>query len=127
MSNKLNRTGEERKTAQGYTLRIVEYENCHKMTVEVLETGQQIHTSYWKYANGHVTPNLEKYPVKVLMVDESEAISLPTTEPQQETIESPQQEDDEEIPARVVAYGCVGMVIFAALLIILLIATLTGK
>jgi hypothetical protein len=61
------------------------------------------------------------------MVDESEAISLPTTEPQQETIESPQQEDDEEIPARVVAYGCVGMVIFAALLIILLIATLTGK
>jgi hypothetical protein len=58
------RVGETRTNQQGLTMVIREYQNCKKILIEFVETGEQRWTSYWKFTNGKLQANTQVYPVK---------------------------------------------------------------
>lgn len=49
---------------QGFTLRVIKWESRDKIKIEVLETGEEIWTDYWRLKRGVVMPNLYEYPPK---------------------------------------------------------------
>lgn len=51
-------------TDAGFTLRVTEWKNRYDVTVEVVETGERIHTDFFALRDGAVRPNLYKYPPK---------------------------------------------------------------